>query len=119
MKLNSIRNSGIYFNQCFGGGTEHYHGEDNIFLTDCLKNKLKIYAVPVAIATLTEERKSTWNAGYDEKYLVDQGYLYRAISRKWWRILCLQDAIRRHKRDYNMSWIEAYRKMKKKAPDKF
>ena len=35
IKLKSIRENGIYFNQCFGGGTEHCHGEDNLFLTDC------------------------------------------------------------------------------------
>ena len=29
VKLSSIRNNAIYFNQCFGGGTEHCHGEDN------------------------------------------------------------------------------------------
>ena len=51
---------GIYFNQCFGGGTEYSHGEDNLFLTDCLRKGLKIYAYPEYIAKLTEERKSTW-----------------------------------------------------------
>lgn len=110
-KLKSVRENGIYFNQCFGGGTEHCHGEDNIFLTDCLKAGLKIYAVPKTIAKLTEERKSTWNSGYDEKYLSDQGALYRAISRRWCWLLCLQDAIRRANRDYRMSWIKAYRIM--------
>ena len=40
----------------------------NLFLTACLKNGLKIYAVPTELAELTEERKSTWNCGYDEKY---------------------------------------------------
>lgn len=118
VRLTSVRNNGIYFNQCFGGGTEHYHGEDNIFLTDCLKKGLKIYAVPEYIAKLTEERKSTWRKEFDEKYLVDQGYLYRAISRKWWKLLCLQDAVRRHRRDYNMSWLEAYRKMNGEMQDK-
>lgn len=111
VKLKSIRENGIYFNQCFGGGTEHCHGEDNIFLTDCLKAGLKIYAVPVMLAELTEERKSTWNAGYDDRYLRDQGALYKAISRKHWRLLCLQDAVRRSKRDYGMPWKEAYQKM--------
>ena len=112
VKLKSVRENGIYFNQCFGGGTEHCHGEDNIFLTDCLKAGLKIYAVPKTIAKLTEERGSTWNSGYDEKYLVDQGCLYRAISRRWWKLLCLQDAIRRGKRDYKKTWIDAYRIMR-------
>lgn len=106
-KLNSVRENGIYFNQCFGGGTEHCHGEDNIFLTDCLKARLKIYAIPKTIAKLTEERESTWNSGYDEKYLADQGCLYRAISRRWWKLLCLQDAIRRSKRDYGRSWTNS------------
>jgi glycosyltransferase involved in cell wall biosynthesis len=94
-RLRSVRENGIYFNQCFGGGTEHRHGEDNLFLTDCLKKGLKIYAVPAIIARLTEERPSSWNAGYDEAYLADQGALFRAISRRWWRLLCLQDLLRR------------------------
>lgn len=95
VRLQSVRKCGIFFNQCFGGGTRHRHGEDNLFLTACLKNGLKIYAVPATIARLTEERPSSWNSGYDEMYLQDQGALYRAISRRWWRLLCLQDLIRR------------------------
>ncbi len=109
-KLKSVRENGIYFNQCFGGGTEHCHGEDNIFLTDCLKAKLKIYGVPETIAKLTEERESTWNSGYDEKYLTDQGCLYRAISRRWWKLLCLQDCVR-HSAEYKLSWASAFKKM--------
>jgi hypothetical protein len=110
VKLKSVKENAIYFNQCFGGGTEHCHGEDNLFLTACLKNKLKIYAVPQYIAKLTEERQSSWNKGYDEKYIRDQGHLYKAISRRWWRLLCLQDAIRK-RHSYNMSALKAYRIM--------
>lgn len=110
VKLNSIKKNGIYFNQCFGGGTEHCHGEDNIFLTQCLNAGLKVYAVPVVIAELTDERKSTWYNGYDEKYLKDQGELYRAISRKFWRFLCMQDAIR-HSKEYKKSAISSYKLM--------
>lgn len=69
VKLKSIKEKGISFNLCFGGGTEHCHGEDNIFLTDCLKKGLKIYSVPKNIAKLTEERCSTWNKG-DRKSVV-------------------------------------------------
>ncbi len=109
-RLQSVKKHGIYFNQCFGGGTEHCHGEDNLFLNACLKNGLKIVAVPEYIATLTQERASSWNNGYDDKYIKDQGALYRALSRKWWRLLCLQDAVRRCK-SYKMNWVMAYRKM--------
>ena len=110
VRLDSVKKHGIYFNQCFGGGTEHCHGEDNLFLNACLKNGLKIVAVPNYIATLTEERESSWNNGYDEKYIKDQGVLFRTLSRRWWRLLCLQDALRRHK-SYQMSFVKAYTMM--------
>ncbi len=110
IRLNSVKKYGIYFNQCFGGGTQHCHGEDNLFLNACLKNGLKIVAVPKYIATLTEERESSWNNGYDEKYIKDQGILYRTLSRKWWWLLCFQDALRRHK-SYKRSFIDAYKMM--------
>ncbi|MBE6602908.1 MAG: glycosyltransferase family 2 protein [Ruminococcaceae bacterium] len=111
-KLDKVKAQGIYFNQCFGGGTEHAHGEDNLFLTACLNRGLKIYAVPMEIAELKDERPSSWNTGYDDKYLVDQGILYKTISRRWWRLLCLQDAIRRHGA-YKRSILAAYKLMSK------
>lgn len=117
-KLKSIKNNGIYFNECFGGGTRYCHGEDNLFLTSCLNHKLKIYAVPEYIAKLNDDRASTWNKGYDEKYLKDQGALYRAISRKHWRFLCLQDSLRRCS-SYNRKWTEAYKLMKQGAKEFF
>ncbi len=110
VRLQSVKKNGIYFNQCFGGGTEHCHGEDNLFLNACLRNGLKIVAVPSYIATLTEERVSSWNNGYDTKYIKDQGVLYRTLSRKWWKVLCFQDALRRH-RSYNRSLLETYQLM--------
>lgn len=109
-KLKAVKENGIYFNQCFGGGTEHCHGEDNLFLTSCLSKGLKVIALPIEIAKLTNERESTWDKGYDEKYLRDQGALYRAISKRWWRLLCLQDAIRKHKQ-YNLSVQKVLRLM--------
>lgn len=110
VRLNRVKKCGIYFNQCFGGGAEYCHGEDSLFLNACLKNGLKIVAVPEYIATLTEARESSWNNGYDEKYIKDQGILYRTMSRRWWRLLCLQDAIRRSK-SYKKNWYTVYRLM--------
>lgn len=109
-RLESIRKNGIFFNQCFGGGTPHCHGEDSLFLTACLDRGLVIRAVPDYIAELTEERPSSWLTGYDEKYLRDQGALYRAVSRRFWPLLCLQDALR-HSRAYGTSPFDAYRLM--------
>lgn len=113
IRLERIRSEGIFFNQCFGGGTPHCHGEDNLFLTDCLNKKLKIVAVPLLIAELLDDRPSSWrNIGID-KYLKDQGILYKTISKKWWKTLCFIDAFRRHKQ-YDCSIHYAYKAMIKK-----
>lgn len=113
VRLNKVRENGISFNLCFGGGTNHCHGEDNIFISDCLKNGMKMYAVPISIAELTEERESTWNNGYDSTYLVDQGVLYRTITKRFWKLLCFQDAIRHARKEYGTNWSNAYTLMTK------
>lgn len=112
VRREAVRAHGITFNQCFGGGTEHRHGEDNLFLADCLKNGLKIVAVSETLAILLADKASTWNVGYDEEYLRDQGCLYRTMSRRWWRLFCLQDAVRKQKR-YKMPWYRSYAIMTK------
>lgn len=109
-KLKPLHLSGIYFNQCFGGGTEHSSGEDTLFLTSCLKAGLKIYAVPEVIAELKSERESTWFKGYTDKYMRDKGIMYRIISKRFWKLLCLQDAIR-HEKLYKKNWRYVYKTM--------
>lgn len=92
--------NGIFFNQCFGGGCQYSHGEDTLFLLACLKARLNIVALPLTIAKL-KESESTWFSGYHEKYFFDQGILFYAISKKYYRLLCLQDIIR-HKKEYGI-----------------
>lgn len=113
IKLKSIRKEGIFFNQCFGGGTPHCHGEDNLFLTDCLNKKLKIIAVPLLLAELLDDRPSSWRDIDVNKYLKDQGILYNTISKKWWKLLCFIDSFKRHKQ-YGLSLFKAFKKMTKK-----
>jgi glycosyltransferase involved in cell wall biosynthesis len=110
VKLRSIKLNGIAFNLCFGGGTPHCHGEDNLFVVSCLQKGLKMYSIPETIATLTEERESSWNGGFDEHYVQDQGMLFRCMTKKYWKLLCVQDVIRRHG-SYNMSIAGAYKTM--------
>lgn len=111
-KTKSITKNGISFNIHFGGGTEHSAGEDVLFLTDCLKKKLNIIAVPVSIAYLTEARESTWFEGYTDKFFKDKGILFYYISKRWAKLLCLQFVIRRRymfKEDKSI--IEAFKLM--------
>lgn len=75
VRNNAVRHKGILFNLCFGGGTEHSCGEDTLFLNRCLKEKLKVLAVPVSIARLVEKRPSTWYTGLNDKYFIDKGLL--------------------------------------------
>ena len=98
-RTESIRRRGIAFNLSFGGGAAYAHGEDSLFLADCLAKGLTVLALPITVAELTYERESTWFHGFDDKYFSDQGALYAAISRKHYRFLCLQDAVR-HRRKY-------------------
>ena len=96
----AITSAGISFDERFGAGADIPVGEDTIFLHDCLKKGLKIYAVPDYILTLTNERESTWFAGYSERYFYNKGALYSRISsnKLYFFFLCFQDVIRHHKK---------------------
>lgn len=110
VKLSSIHEKGIFFNLCFGGGAKYRHGEDNLFLNSCLEKHLKIYGVPEFIASLSEDRVSTWNQGHDDKYFRDQGILYKTISPRWWWLLCIRDAFKYRKIE-NISIVDILKKM--------
>lgn len=110
-KREEIISNGILFNLCFGGGTEHQHGEDNIFLCDCLNKGLRVFTYPVLIARLNADRPSTWRKDFDTKYFKDQAALYKQISRRYWKYLALIDAIKHGKRRYGCSWSKAFKMM--------
>ncbi|ANX00209.1 hypothetical protein CSTERLE_00680 [Thermoclostridium stercorarium subsp. leptospartum DSM 9219] len=97
IRTKSIHFNGIFFNLYFGGGAKYSFGEDTLFLASCLKKKLKIIAVPVYIARLTNERPSTWFRGYTDQYFYDKGVLFYQISKRYCKFLCLQDVIRHRK----------------------
>lgn len=110
----SIVDKHIYFDPQYGAGGEIPMGEDTIFLHDCLKAGLKIYAVPNYLLLLKNERESTWFKGYDELYFNNKGKLYYRISEKFSGFFCLQDAFR-HRKKYKEygSWIKVYKDMEK------
>lgn len=113
-KTEALRRRGICFNLCFGGGAEYSQGEDSLFLTECLKKGLVIYAAPVFIAELTEERDSTWFKGYTEKFFSDHGALYAVMAPKLYPFLCLQDAVRK-RNTYQREPLKSFRMMMRGA----
>lgn len=98
IRTESIRKANIHFTLIFGGGTRYSGGggDDSLFLVDCLKQGLKIYAVPIEIGTVSHS-ESTWLDGNRDKYLHDKGALFAAISKAWSPLLSLQFVIR-HRR---------------------
>lgn len=90
-KRKSLHGAGVTFSLLFGGGAKYSNGEDSLFLHDCLKKGLHLYADTTEIG---EEiyRESTWFNGYTEKFFRDRGvlyhFLYGRLALVWtWRFL--------------------------------
>lgn len=90
----ALTNAGIRFSLSFGGGAKYGSGEDTIFLSDCLKKGLKIYAVPYALAEIDQDSASTWFSGYNEKYFSDKGALYKRLHPALWPVFMLRFLIK-------------------------
>lgn len=86
IRTRKMHEKNLTFSLLFGGGARFSNGEDSLFISDCLKAGLKVYAVPVCIG---EEipRPSTWFFGYNEKFFYDRGvlyhYLYGRMAHLW------------------------------------
>ncbi len=73
-----IISNNITFSLLFGGGAKYANGEDSLFIDECLRKGLKIYALPVGIGREIA-RPSTWFEGYNDKFFYDRGVLYKHL----------------------------------------
>lgn len=73
---NLLGKTSIRFDEKMGSGTGNGGGEENRFLLDCRKARLKMLYVPYVIATVNKG-KSQWFKGYTEKYFRDRGWASR------------------------------------------
>jgi len=96
-KKKSIIDRNIMFDTRFGAGTDNLMGEENIFLYECLKKGLKIYYVPIKIATLKKDTQSSWFNGYDRNYFYAKGRVFDCMTTIFAPILIIQFAIRKYK----------------------
>lgn len=78
IRTNKMHSSNLTFSLLFGGGAKYSNGEDSLFLRDCLKAGLKMYASTVVIGK-EEAGESTWFFGYNKKFFYDRGVLYRYL----------------------------------------
>ena len=87
IKTEKMHAKNLTFSLLFGGGAKYSNGEDSLFLVDCLRAGLKVYASPVLIGKEEErESGSTWFAGYNRKFFYDRGVLYHYLYGKMAKI---------------------------------
>ena len=97
----------VHFNELIGAGTTFKMGEENAFLTECIRSGLAVYYIPAKIARLRHE-PSTWNTIFDKEYMISRGASYAAISSVYWIPLNIQFAIRKYSSyKRNLTFIQA------------
>lgn len=96
-KRNRIEKNRILFDTNFGTGSKKFiMGEENIFLYECLKKRLKIFYNPILIARL-DDSDSSWFTGYNKQYFISKGAAFYRMSSKFGMFFILQFAIRKYK----------------------
>ncbi|MGL5259542.1 MAG: glycosyltransferase [Lachnospiraceae bacterium] len=117
MRREKIHKKNITFSLLFGGGAKYSNGEDSLFLQECLKKGLKIYALPICIGREIS-RPSTWFSGYTEKFFYDRGILYRYLYGMLATLLAIRFLAAHGKKMCNdISRKEAFKLMKKGIKD--
>lgn len=95
-KSKEIKKEKINFMEEFGAGSRYFMGEESIFLYQCLNNKKKIYYVNKKIAEVNH-KNSTWFKGFSKEFFCSEGAVFYAITKRFYKILILQYAIRKRK----------------------
>ncbi len=109
----AILQKGIWFDELVGAGTQFPMGEENAFLFNCLRNKLKLYYIPQVVADL-HIGQSTWFEGFTEKQFLGRGAAFTAMDRRLSGVLICQFALRKYKKyRKNMSLFKAIGYMNK------
>jgi hypothetical protein len=100
-KRTSIIRKGIMFDTRFGSGSKYISGEDNLFLSQCIKSGLRAIAVPEQIAMLRECRDSTWYKGMNDDYFYSRGAFFFTFSRFFYVIFIVRFAIKNRQKFKN------------------
>lgn len=74
----SILKANVRFDELLGAGTGNGAEEELKFLLDCERAKLRIYYVPLEIASV-EQKESTWFHGFTEQFFYNRGATTRYI----------------------------------------
>ena len=89
IRREKLHKANITFSLLFGGGAKYSNGEDSLFLLECLKKGMKVYALPIEIGKEVP-RPSTWFHGYTEKFFFDRGVLYYYLYGKLRKVMAIR-----------------------------
>lgn len=78
VRREALLKANVTYSLLYGGGAKYSNGEDSLFLHDCLKKGLRLYADPSLLGR-EEYRESTWFSGYHDKFFIDRGVLYHDL----------------------------------------
>lgn len=113
--IEKIKNEEIKFNCNFGPNAFFEKGEETVFISDIFNKGFNIYSINIKISNSRNDT-STWFKGYNEKFLYDQGAIFKKITPKYYNLLIMQYIIRKyHLYRKNVSMIKAYNIMNKGA----
>lgn len=106
IKRKKIEEAKMQFNENFGSGARYRMGEENIFLFNCLKKKMRLYYFPKVIANVWIG-DSTWFQGFNKKYFIDRGASYYEMFGIWTPLMIFQFVFRKRKYIEDISLSQA------------
>ncbi len=92
-KRELLHRNQITYSLLFGGGARYSNGEDSLFLRECIKKGMKVYASPVGLGR-EEGTPSTWFHGFNQKFFYDRGVLYHFLYGRLAFVLSLRFLLR-------------------------
>ena len=117
IKREKLHRLNITYSLLFGGGAKYSNGEDSLFIRECIKKGMKVYATPVRLGK-EEGTPSTWFHGYHEKFFYDRGVLYQALYGKAAKPLAIRFLLKHHKKMcQEISMNKAYTLMRQGIKD--
>lgn len=115
VKREALERAGVRYSLLFGGGAKYSCGEDSIFIGDCLRAGLRMYASTVKIGREVprEDGKSTWFDGYNEKFFFDRGVMYAFLYKRLASLMGFRFVFsKRGVMCRDIPWKKAYRLLK-------
>ncbi len=99
VKRKSLEKANIWFSLLFGGGAQFGFGEDSLFISDCIKKGMKMYASNQEIG-IVDQKQSSWFTGYDDDYFRAKGSLFYAFSKYTYYFLVIHYVVK-HRKEYS------------------